>query len=101
MKDRIFFLTAVLSLALFFIITFWWNSKVSDLGDQQAAKRWSEDGGCAQVSTFMTKEACVDEFQLKGFEKQLETALSEAAVTVENENARLYIDAYSSLGKML
>ena len=100
MKDRIFFLTAVLSLALFFIITFWWNSKVSDLGDQQAAKRWSEDGGCAQVSTFMTKEACVDEFQLKGFEKQLETALSEAAVTVENENARLYIDAYSSLGKI-
>ena len=100
MKDKKFLLTVLISLMLFFIVTFWWNSKVSDLRDQQAAKRWSEDGGYAQVSVFVTKEASVDDFQIKSFEKQLESALSEAAVTSENENARLYIDAYSSQGKI-
>ena len=89
MKDKKFLLTVLISLMLFFIVTFWWNSKVSDLRDQQAAKRRSEDGGYAQVSVFVTKEASVDDFQIKSFEKQLESALSEAAVTVENENARL------------
>ena len=100
MKDKKFLLTVLISLMLFFIVTFWWNSKVSDLRDQQAAKRWSEDGGYAQVSVFVTKEASVDDFQIKSFEKQLESVLSEAAVTSENENARLYIDAYSSQGKI-
>ena len=100
MKDKKYFLTAVISLVLFGIITIWWNSSINDLRDQQAAKRWSEDGGYAQVSVFMTREAAADEFRIKNFEKQLEAALSEAAVTGENENARLYIDAYSSQGRI-
>ena len=100
MKDKKYFLTAVISIVLLGIITIWWNSSINDLRDQQAAKRWSEDGGYAQVSVFMTREAAADEFRIKNFEKQLEAALSEAAVTGENENARLYIDAYSSQGKI-
>lgn len=100
MKGKKFFLTALLSLILFFALTVWWNVKEGSLSDQQTAERWSSDGGCAQVSAFMTRDTPVDEFQIKSFEKQLETALSEAAVTVENENARLYIDAYSALGKI-
>lgn len=100
MRDKKFLLIALFSLALFCAVTLWWNRKESGLGDQQAAERWSEEGGCAQVSAFMTREAAVDEFQIKSFEKQMEASLSEAAVTGKNENARLYIDAYSSQGRI-
>lgn len=96
----VFFLTAVLSLAVFLILTVWCNSRIDSLGDQQAAKRWSREGGYAQVSGFFARDAVVDDFQIRNFENQLESALTDAAVVSENENARLYIDAYSSQGKI-
>ncbi len=96
----VFFLIAVLSLIIFLVLTVWCNSRIESLEDQQAAKRWSEEGGYAQVSGFFARDIVVDDFQIRSFENQLETALSDAAVVNENENARLYIDAYSSQGKI-
>lgn len=96
----VFFLIAVLSLTIFWVLTVWCNSRIENLEDQQAAKRWSEEGGYAQVSGFFARDIVVDDFQIRSFENQLETALSDAAVVNENENARLYIDAYSSQGKI-
>lgn len=92
------FLTAALSLVCFLALTLWCGGKISGLSDQQAAARWSKEGGCAQVSAFFSGDAGVDDFQIRSFENQLETALSEAAVTNEKENARLYVDAYSARG---
>lgn len=92
--------TVVTAFMLFLLVSLWCSSRINSLSDQQAAKRWDEDGDSAQVSCFFTRGVTVDEFQIKSFEKQLEGALLEAAVTKEDENARLYIDAYSGQGKI-
>lgn len=92
--------TVVISLLLFVLLTVWCRGRINGLSDQQAAKRWDKEGASAQVSCFFDSSASVDEFQIKSFEKQLESALSEAAVTGEKEEARLYIDAYSARGKV-
>ena len=93
-------LTAVLCLCLFLAVTLWCNHKIEDLADQQAALRWDREGGAAQVSCFFTRDVEVDDFQIMSFEKQLESALTEAAVVLENPNARLFVDAYSAQGKI-
>lgn len=93
-------LTVIVCLLLFLILTIWSNYQIASLDDQQAAKRWDEKGGASQVSSFFVKGVTVDEMQIKNFEHQLETALQEAAITKTNENSRLYIDAYSSLGEI-
>ncbi len=93
-------LTVIILLAAFFGITVWCNHKIQNLEDQQAALRWNAEGGCAQVSAFFTRGLEVNDFQIMSFERELENALTEAAVTAENENARLYVDAYSAQGKI-
>lgn len=93
-------LIVVFLLALFLGITAWCNNKIESLEDQQAAERWNSEGGCAQVSCFFIRGLEVNDFQIMSFEKKLENALTEAAVTLENENARLYVDAYSAQGKI-
>lgn len=93
-------LTVVILLAAFLGITVWCNNKIQNLEDQQAAVRWDAEGGCAQVSAFFTRGLEVNDFQIMSFERELENALTEAAVTAENENARLYVDAYSAQGKI-
>lgn len=93
-------LLAVLSLLLFLVLTLWCNHQIADLSDQQAAARWDNEGNAAQISCFISNEVEIDEFQIKSFEKQLETALQEAAITQEEAAGRLYVDAYSSQGKI-
>lgn len=93
-------LTAAVCLILFSGITLWCNGQIEDLIDQQAAVRWSGEGGAAQVSGFFVKETRVDDFQIMSYEKQLESALAEAAVVLENPNARLFVDAYSAQGRI-
>lgn len=93
-------LVSVISLIIFLILTVWCNSRINHLQDQQAAKRWSKEGGYAQVSGFFARDVEIDDFRIRNFENQLETALADAAVVNENENARLYIDAYSAQGKI-
>ena len=93
-------LISAVCLILFVAVTLWMNGKIENLPDQQAAARWSGEGGTAQVSSFFVREAQVDDFQIRSFEKQLESALSEAAVVQENPLARLFVDGYSAQGKI-
>lgn len=93
-------LTVVISLAAFLILTLWCNGKIDDLEDQHAAKRWSSEGDYAQVSAFLSRDSEVNDFTIRSFENQLESALTEAAVVNENPNVRLYVDAYSSQGRI-
>lgn len=91
--------TVVICLVIYGIITVGSNAMTEGLSDQQAAKRWSADGGFAQVSCFFSDGVVTDDFVIQSFEKQLESALKEAAVT-EEENSRLYVSAYSTEGKI-
>lgn len=102
-KQIVFSLITIISLILFLILNVWSGHQVKQLADQQAAARWDEEGGSAQVSCFFTENTEVDEFMLMSFEKQLEQSLLEVLPTeeVSEENGkRLFIDAYSSLGSI-
>ena len=61
LKEIICSLIVFLSLALFLILTFWSEHKIAGLIDQQAAVRWDEDGGSAQVSCFFAEHTEVEE----------------------------------------
>lgn len=100
-KQIVFSLITILSLAIYLVLMVWSNYQVKQLFDQQAAVRWDEEGGSAQVSCFFAENTEVDEFMLMSFERQLEQSLLEVlpAEEVSQENGkRLFIDAYSSLG---
>ncbi len=92
-------LTVIVSFLCFLILTVWSSHRISGLLDQQAASRWDAKES-AQVSAFFVRDVTVDEFQIKNFEHQLETALLEAAIVKEKESSRLYVDAYSSQGEI-
>ena len=103
LKQMVFSLIVVLTLILWLILTIWSNHQISGLIDQQAAARWDEEGGSAQVSCFLKESAALDEFQITGFEKELEQSLLEVlpADAQGGENGkRLFIDAYGSMGKI-
>ena len=102
-KKIVLSLLVILSLLLFGILTIWSSRKVKSLDSQQAAVRWDAEGESAQVSCFFSEEVTVDEMQLTGFRLELEKSLKEvlSAEEYSNENdRRLIIDAYSSMGKI-
>ena len=102
-KKIVLSLLVILSLLLFGILTIWSSRKVKSLDSQQAAARWDAEGESAQVSCFFSEEVTVDEMQLTGFRLELEKSLKEVLSAEEyaNENdRRLIIDAYSSMGKI-
>lgn len=100
-KQIVFSLITILFFILYLILTIWSDYQVEHLLDQQAAARWDEEGGCAQVSCFFAKDVEVDDYQIMNFEKQLEQSLNEVLSPEEKEREngeRLFIDAYSSMG---
>ena len=100
LRQMILSLTVILSLIIFTLLTWWCNSEIAGLSHQQAAMRWDKDGGAAQVSCFFVRGVQVDDFQIKSFENQLKNALSEVSIEQDNENARLFVDAYCAQGRI-
>lgn len=103
LKQVLFSVIFFLSLLLYLILTVWINKKTGSLIDQQAARRWDEEGGSAQVSCFLAEGVEIDEFGIRSFEQQLEQSLLEVSSELrehQEENKRLFIDAYSSLGRI-
>ncbi|MDE5908097.1 MAG: ABC transporter permease [Lachnospiraceae bacterium] len=100
-KQIVFSLIALMSFILYLILTLWSDFKVAHLIDQQAAARWDEEGGSAQVSCFFAERVEVDEYMIMSFEKQLEQSLNEVLSEEDKKGEkgeRLFIDAYSSMG---
>ncbi len=96
------FLTAVsaLCLLLWCGLTIWAAGRKGALLDQRAAERWSGEGDAAQITCFFTESAGIDKNEIRGFEEKLDKVLLEASITAPNENARLWADAYSEVGKV-
>lgn len=102
-KQIVFSLITVLSLAIFLVLTIWSDHLVGSLTDQQAAMRWDDEGKSAQVSCFLSDGVTLDEGMVINFEKQLEQQLKEVLSSEEysEENGRrLIVDAYSSQGQI-
>jgi len=103
LKQIVFSLIFFLFLLLYLILTIWINKKTGSLMDQQVARRWDEEGGSAQVSCFLAEGVEMDEFKIRDFEQKLEQNLLEVSSELredQEEQKRLFIDAYSSLGRI-
>ncbi len=70
------------------------------LPDQRAALAWDASGGSRQVSAFISQDEQMIPDQLIAQRKSVDNALSEAGLTPPSENARLWVDAYSTRGKL-
>lgn len=101
-KKLILFITAIVSLIIFFVLKGIVNSKINSLTDQQIAQRWSSEGGYSQVSAFFNDEAEVTPDTLSYFEYQLESKLKEESITVTSDNpsARLFASCYTAEGNI-
>lgn len=97
-KQIVLAVTIFLCLLLWGGLTVFVTVKRDGLADQGVADRWSEENDTAQISCFFTGSAAVDENKIMSFEHQLDASLMEASITAENENARLWADAYSAPG---
>lgn len=98
-RQKMLTLTIMICLVIYAIISISCRLMISNLRDQQAAMRWSNKGDYAQVSCFFSDEVTVDDFLIKNFEQQLESALKEAASEMKDQS-RLFVSAYSSKGKV-
>lgn len=95
-------LTGLLAFCLGLVVVIISNVLAGKLDTQDMAARWSEKGGVSQVSCFFSREAGISEESLLAFGHGLDKALEEASIVSEseNENARLWADAYSATGKV-
>lgn len=76
------------------------NAGSHSLPDQLMAARWSEEKDVAQISCFYSGSAYVTEQSILQMRYNMETKLKEQAIEPNTSTARLYVDAYSSEGKI-
>lgn len=102
MKKIIVGISGGLSFVVFIILLLIIRALGNSQAEQQMARRWSEDGGVAQVSCFFSVDADVDRDRIEEFEHSIDNALTEASVIQDSENpgARLWADAYSADGSV-
>ncbi|WP_099466750.1 ABC transporter permease [Konateibacter massiliensis] len=93
-------IVAAVSFLVFIILQIVSVCLVNSLAPQQAAERWDSTGKSAQISSFISDDTTVTPKQLVDVEHGIEAALTEVSITAENENARLWIDAYSARGEL-
>ena len=99
-KQLIWGIAALVSLILGLILTGLRTHMTDRLLTQKMADRWSNSSKSAQISCFFSESAQVTEESLQQFEYNLNKGLEEASIVSEseNENARLWADAYSAKG---
>lgn len=102
-KQIVLFISGLVSLLIGLLMMVAGSLKIQTLGEQHMAARWSDENDVSQVSCFFSRSAGISEDSLLSFGYQLNSALEEASIvsTSENENARLWADAFSASGKIV
>ena len=102
MKKLLLSISGAISFVIFLILLGVSNLMAVSLESQQMAGRWSEKGDAAQVSCFFSTNAGITADSIEEFEHSLDSALQEASIVSESENedARLWADAYSADGSI-
>lgn len=102
MKKIVLSISGAASLCIAIVLLLTANHMSNSLDSQNMAKRWSEDGGVAQVSCFFSVNSYIDKDTIEEFEHSIDSMLQEASITSESQNpsARLWADAYSADGKI-
>ena len=95
-------ISAVISMALFFLLYGVSSVLSNSLDTQQMAERWSKEKDVAQISCFFSPDAGVSVDSIESFRHTLDAALKEASIVQDSPNAgaRLWADAYSAEGKI-
>ena len=75
-----------LLLAIDFILGLVSKHYISELPDQNAAKRWGTDGRYAQVSLFYTEDQMVTYESIRKLEYNLEKKMHDAGIIVDDDN---------------
>ena len=87
--------------ALLFVIFLCIFSNITGkLDSQHTARRWSSGEKYSQLSVFYSSTASVDLNTVYKMRVDIEGKLKENSIASEKENARLWIDAYSTQGKL-
>lgn len=89
---------ALLSLTVCGVLTLV-GSHIAGLHESQyAAQRWEADGDIpyAQMSAFLTEDACLTEENLQSIRDSVNAAMRTASLEKASETARLWYDAYSA-----
>lgn len=94
--------SAVLSLVIAGSLIFAAEHMIGTLSEQNAVKRWSKDGGWAQVSCFFSANAWMDQDAVSEFEHGLDSYLLENSIEPDaaKPGSRLWVDAYSEEGRI-
>ena len=102
MKKIVLGISGGVSVLIFLILLLIINHMGSNQLSQQAAQRWSSEGGASQVSCFFSVNSGMTENSIIEFEHTIDSALADASVILESENAgaRLWADAYSADGRI-
>lgn len=92
--------TCILSLLIFALLSGVSSYLARAQEDQGMAKRWSGESDVAQISCFFAQSVKMSENSILSFEHGLDSALVEASIVSQSENAsaRLWADAYSATG---
>lgn len=73
----------------------------SKLYSQQIVSRWAADGSAyAQVSAFLGSEKAITREEVSNVRSTIVTKLTEASLLVEDQENRVWIDAYSGRGQV-
>lgn len=102
MKKRLLWISVASFFVLFLILLGVSNYLAGKQDSQNMAGRWSAEKDVAQISCFFSLNAHMSEDTIENFRHSLEISLQEASIyrETENENARMWTDAYSADGQI-
>jgi len=101
-KKRLLWISVASSFVVFLIMLGLSNYLAGKQDSQNMAERWSEEKDVAQISCFFSPNAAISEDTIEGFRRSLDVSLQEASIyrETENEDARMWADAYSADGQI-
>lgn len=95
-KQLILLFANIILVIGYLLVTFFAKNAVKDLYSQQEASRWEiKKKPYAQVSAFISKEMDMQEEGISGVRSSLMEKLSKDSYNDAEQNARVWIDAYS------
>lgn len=94
--------TLVLAMLIALILKLISVSYIDDLGDITVSKKWGSISKATRISIFLSEDSNYVYYDIRSFEETIKKKLLESSITSEseNENARLWVDAYSTYGEV-
>ena len=94
-------LYAVISGLICGILALYSQSLSKVLYSQKGAERWSQDGGYAQISVFLSDKSSLSEYEIAELQSTINQQLTNDSLKVSSQNQRLWYDAWSAeIGQM-